>query len=54
MKLTHTHPTALNFANQVEKNEGASAAEASEVFLYGQMPPIEKLDATLNTLSACQ
>jgi len=35
-----------------EKNQ-AKAADAEEVKLYGQMPPIEKMDASLSTLSKC-
>ena len=30
------------------------ASEAKEVKLYAQMPPIEKMDASLSTLSACE
>jgi len=30
------------------------ATEAEKVELYGQVPPIEKMDATLSTLKACQ
>ncbi len=30
------------------------AAEAEEVKLYSQMPPIEKMDASLSTLAACK
>ncbi|XP_067681715.1 dynein axonemal light chain 1-like [Haliotis asinina] len=35
-----------------EKNE-QKASEAQEVKLYGQMPPIEKMDASLSTLTCC-
>lgn len=36
-----------------EKNQKV-AAEEEKVELYGQIPPIEKLDATLSTLKACK
>lgn len=33
---------------------GSSAAEAEEVRLICQLPPIEKMDNSLNTLTACR
>lgn len=36
-----------------EEKNGMKASEAKEVKLYAQMPPIEKMDASLSTLSAC-
>ena len=36
------------------KNEGQSAAEATVVKLYAQIPPITKLDASLNSLVECE
>lgn len=38
---------------QEEKNE-AKASEAKEVKLYAQIPSIEKMDASLSTLAACE
>eukprot|EP00794_Sanderia_malayensis_P020426 gene20426-22439_t len=37
-----------------EEKNGMKAAEAKEVKLYAQMPPIEKMDASLSTLTACE
>ncbi|XP_065063800.1 dynein axonemal light chain 1-like [Rhopilema esculentum] len=37
-----------------EEKNGMKASEATEVRLYAQMPPIEKMDASLSTLSACE
>ncbi|XP_060684267.1 dynein axonemal light chain 1 [Hemiscyllium ocellatum] len=37
-----------------EERSGEKAAEAVEVKLYGQIPPIEKMDASLSTLSNCE
>ncbi|XP_041070645.1 dynein light chain 1, axonemal [Carcharodon carcharias] len=37
-----------------EERSGEKAAEAVEVKLYGQVPPIEKMDASLSTLSNCE
>ncbi|XP_071079711.1 dynein axonemal light chain 1-like isoform X1 [Haliotis cracherodii] len=36
-----------------EKTE-SKASESKEVKLYGQLPPIEKMDASLSTLSCCE
>lgn len=38
---------------QEEKTE-CKASESKEVKLYGQLPPIEKMDASLSTLSCCE
>ena len=38
---------------QEEKN-GTKAAAAKEVKLYAQIPSIEKMDASLSTLAACE
>uniref|UniRef100_A0A8C6UQH1 Dynein axonemal light chain 1 n=1 Tax=Neogobius melanostomus TaxID=47308 RepID=A0A8C6UQH1_9GOBI len=37
-----------------EEQSGEKANEAKAVKLYGQVPPIEKLDASLSTLSNCE
>ncbi|PAA75139.1 hypothetical protein BOX15_Mlig002838g1, partial [Macrostomum lignano] len=37
-----------------EEKNGAKASEATAVKLYGQIPPIEKMDASLSTLTACE
>ena len=37
-----------------EEKTGAKASEATVVKLIAQMPPIEKMDASLSTLSACE
>ncbi|KAE8289577.1 Dynein light chain 1, axonemal [Larimichthys crocea] len=37
-----------------EKKSEQTASEATEVLLYGQIPPLEKLDASLSTLSNCE
>ncbi|XP_062888952.1 dynein axonemal light chain 1 [Mobula hypostoma] len=37
-----------------EEKSGEKAAEALEVKLYGQIPPIEKMDASLSTLINCE
>ncbi|KAG7304032.1 hypothetical protein JYU34_010957 [Plutella xylostella] len=37
-----------------EKAHGAAAAEAREVELQFQWPPVEKMDAALSTLAACE
>lgn len=38
---------------QEEKN-GEKANEAKEVKLYGLIPPIEKMDNSLNALALCE
>ncbi|CAK8692861.1 dynein axonemal light chain 1 [Clavelina lepadiformis] len=37
-----------------EEKSGQKATEATEVKLYQQLPPIEKMDASLSTLSKCE
>ena len=37
-----------------EEKTQQKASEAKEVALYGQIPPIEKMDASLSMLSACE
>ncbi|XP_041823351.1 dynein light chain 1, axonemal [Melanotaenia boesemani] len=37
-----------------EEKSGNKASEAKEIKLYGQMPPIEKMDAFLGTLTNCE
>ena len=37
-----------------ETISGLKASEAEKVDLYGQIPPIEKMDTTLATLKACK
>ncbi|XP_069016977.1 dynein axonemal light chain 1 [Embiotoca jacksoni] len=37
-----------------EEKSGEKASEAKAIKLYGQIPPIEKMDATLSTLSNCE
>uniref|UniRef100_A0A8C3RP77 Dynein axonemal light chain 1 n=1 Tax=Chelydra serpentina TaxID=8475 RepID=A0A8C3RP77_CHESE len=39
--------------NTEEKN-GQKASEAKEVKLYAQVPPVEKMDASLSTLGNCE
>ncbi|XP_072016735.1 dynein axonemal light chain 1-like [Amphiura filiformis] len=45
---------ALAKWGEAEENKGTSAAEAKKVLLFFQIPPIEKMDASLSTLSACE
>jgi len=37
-----------------EEKHGKKAAESDEIKLYAQLPPIEKMDASLSTLSLCE
>ncbi|XP_013390419.1 dynein light chain 1, axonemal [Lingula anatina] len=37
-----------------EEKKGEKAAEAVNVDLYAQIPPIEKMDASLSTLACCE
>ncbi|XP_002730787.1 dynein axonemal light chain 1-like [Saccoglossus kowalevskii] len=37
-----------------EEKTGQKASESKEVRLYMQIPPIEKMDASLSTLTACE
>uniref|UniRef100_A0A8C0G690 Dynein light chain 1, axonemal n=1 Tax=Chelonoidis abingdonii TaxID=106734 RepID=A0A8C0G690_CHEAB len=43
----------LLYFPQEEKN-GQKASEAKEVKLYAQIPPVEKMDASLSTLGNCE
>jgi len=45
---------ALGKWEKDEKNGGVKASEASEIKLYAQYPPIEKMDASLSTLANCE
>ncbi|XP_061597845.1 dynein axonemal light chain 1 isoform X2 [Cololabis saira] len=40
--------------NKWEEKSGQKAAEATEIKLYAQVPPIEKMDASLSTLGNCE
>ncbi|KAL8275875.1 hypothetical protein Esti_000211 [Eimeria stiedai] len=42
------------FEEKTGNLEGKAAAEAEEVRLIAQLPPLEKMDAALNTLTACR
>jgi len=42
-----------SFAVQEEKH-GQKAADATRVELFAQIPPVEKMDAALSTLIACE
>ncbi|GMH37457.1 hypothetical protein BSKO_05330 [Bryopsis sp. KO-2023] len=47
-------PTTVKEAiKKFEETSGLNASEAEKVELWGQVPPIEKMDATLSTLKAC-
>uniref|UniRef100_A0A7S3G9H5 Dynein axonemal light chain 1 n=1 Tax=Palpitomonas bilix TaxID=652834 RepID=A0A7S3G9H5_9EUKA len=48
--MTTTIKDALK---QWEAQHGAKAVEAEQVQLYGQLPPIAKMDASLSTLKKC-
>lgn len=37
-----------------EKQSGEKLSEAKVVKLYGQIPPIEKMDSSLSTLMNCE
>ncbi|KAL8619746.1 Dynein light chain 1, axonemal [Nucella lapillus] len=37
-----------------EEKEGKKASECKEVKLFAQIPPIEKMDASLSTLACCE
>ncbi|KAG5453819.1 Dynein light chain 1, axonemal [Clonorchis sinensis] len=48
-------PTTIKEAiKKWEEKTGQKASEAKEVKLFAQYPPIEKLDASLSTLTACE
>lgn len=44
----------LNILCVQEEKTGEKASEAKEIKLYGQIPPIEKMDAALSTLTCCE
>nr|PUA87967.1 putative dynein light chain [Toxoplasma gondii TgCATBr9] len=46
--------TGQSHALTVDLNAGATAVEAEEVKLICMLPPIEKMDNSLNTLTACR
>eukprot|EP00775_Hariotina_reticulata_P013112 gene13112-13240_t len=46
--------TIKDALKKLEENRGVTAAELEKVELYGQCPPIEKMDATLSTLKVCR
>ncbi len=37
-----------------EEKSGEKVSEAKAIKLYGQVPPIEKMDASLSTLTNCE
>nr|XP_020464426.1 dynein light chain 1, axonemal isoform X2 [Monopterus albus] len=37
-----------------EEKSGEKVSEAKEIKLYGQIPPIEKMDASLSTITNCE
>lgn len=37
-----------------EEKTGEKATEAKDIKLYGQIPPIDKMDASLSTLTNCE
>ncbi|MED6284336.1 Dynein light chain 1, axonemal [Characodon lateralis] len=51
MAKTTTMKEALN---KWEEKTGEKTSEAKEIKLYGQIPPIEKMDASLSTLTCCE
>ncbi|CAG5891698.1 dynein axonemal light chain 1 [Menidia menidia] len=46
--------TVRDALNKWEERSGEKASEAIEVELYGQIPPVEKMDPSLSTLSNCE
>lgn len=46
--------TIKDALKKLEETRGVNTAELDKVELYGQCPPIEKMDATLSTLKACK
>ncbi|KAI4876306.1 hypothetical protein NFI96_021683 [Prochilodus magdalenae] len=49
----HHHPRVC-YVILKEERSGEKAAEARAVKLYGQIPPVEKMDASLSTLINCE
>lgn len=45
--------TVICFVGVQEEKSGEKASEAEAILLYGQVPPIEKMDAYLSTLTSC-
>ena len=43
----------LRFVHQQAEHPEEKPAEAEKISLIAQLPPIEKMDATLNTFAAC-
>uniref|UniRef100_A0A8C5E0N4 Dynein axonemal light chain 1 n=1 Tax=Gouania willdenowi TaxID=441366 RepID=A0A8C5E0N4_GOUWI len=39
---------------KIEEQSGEKASEAKEVKIYAQIPPLEKMDAALSTLTNCE
>lgn len=37
-----------------EEKTGAKASEAKDIKLYSQVPPIEKMDSSLSSLTSCE
>lgn len=37
-----------------EEKSGEKVSDAKAIKLYGQVPPIEKMDASLSTLTNCE
>lgn len=37
-----------------EEKSGEKACEAKDIKLYGQIPPIDKMDVSLSTLTNCE
>jgi len=49
--------SATSLAQAIRKFEekyGTSVSQAEEVYLYGQIPPIQKLDSSINALANCK
>lgn len=56
-RLTHWLPQCVHVCDCVcvqEEKSGEKRSEAKAVKLYGQIPPIEKMDASLSTLTNCE
>jgi hypothetical protein len=43
----------ISFQGKAEKSN-CKAEEAKEVLIFGQIPPIEKMDDSLSTLANCE
>merc|ERR1712226_834317 len=53
-KMASKGTTIKEALSRWEEKNGQKAAEATRVELYMQLPPIEKMDASLSTLSCCE